>query len=126
MALEVISGPLSLTLVRGLPRPAISTSSSRAKAHAADRGVHDQGQASRVKSSTMARIRNLRQGVGDEVQAPALVLPLWQRQGRACAGGALAAAPAAHHQALFPEQLLLVHADAPSLQQDAQPPVAEA
>lgn len=69
------------------------------------------------------------QRVGDEVQAPALIGPVRQRHRRPRAGGALAATAPAHRQGLLavePEELLLVHADAFTLQQDAEPPVAEA
>jgi hypothetical protein len=69
------------------------------------------------------------QGVGHEVQAPAPVRAVWQRHRCACAGRALAAAPAAHCQALLavePPEFLLVHRHALALKQDAEPPVAEA
>jgi hypothetical protein len=49
--------------------------------------------------------------------------------GRLCPGGALAAASAAHRQALLalqPVQLLVVHGHAHALEQDAEPPVTEA
>jgi hypothetical protein len=81
--------------------------------------------ASRVKSSTMHRMRKRRphdSGLGDEVEAPALVRPVRQGHGRTGAGGALAATPSADRQALLsvePEELLPVHGDAFTLEQDA-------
>jgi len=119
--------PLSLTMVRGLPRRAIGTSSSRGQAVAADRGIHDQRQGLAgevVDDAQDPEAPAPRKGVGDEVQAPALVGSVRQRHGRP-----RAAAPPSHRQAFLavePQELLLVHADAFTLEQDAQPPLAEA
>jgi len=101
-------------------------------ATAADRGVHHQGQ--RLAGEVVDDAQDPEapapaQGVSYEVQAPALVRSIRQRHRRPRAGGALAATAPAHRQALLavePEELLLVHADAFTLKQDAQPPVAEA
>ena len=66
--------------------------------------------------------------VRDEVERPALIR-LRQGQCGPRTGRALAATPAANHQFLLavqPIQLLVVHAHALALEQDAEPPVAEA
>jgi hypothetical protein len=69
------------------------------------------------------------QAIRDEVERPALIRRLRHSQRRPRAGRALAATPAAHRQALLavpPIQLLAVHAHALALEQDPEPPVAEA
>ena len=69
------------------------------------------------------------QGVGDEVQSPALVGPVRRGHGRPRTCGALAASPATHRQALLAVEameLLLVHAHAFAFEQHTQPAVAKA
>jgi hypothetical protein len=67
------------------------------------------------------------ESVRHEVEAPALVWSIRKRHRRPHSGHALAAA--AHGQALLgiePVELLAVHVDAFSLEEDTEPPVAEA
>lgn len=69
-----------------------------------------------------------RQHVRDEVQAPPLVRPLWQRHGRPCAQRPLAAVALLHREPLLatePEQLLVVQIDTFPSQQDMQRPIVE-
>jgi len=100
-------------------------------AMAADRGVDDQGQG--LAGEVVDDAQNVEapapaEAVGDEVQAPALSRSVRQGHRRARPGGPLTSAPAAHRQTLLavePEELLLVHADAFTLEQNARPPMAE-
>jgi hypothetical protein len=99
---------------------------------AGDRGVGDKRQAlaraivDHDEDTQAAAIDEL---IGSEVERPAVIRPLRNRQGRACAQGPLAAGPPAHHEAFLaidPKQPLVVHNEALPSQQHVQPAVAEA
>src|SRR5262249_8385721 len=91
---------------------------------AGDRGVGDQGQTfaraviDHHQNTHAAAINEL---VGNEVERPAVVRPLWDQHRRPRAQGPLATAPSADHEALLaiePEQPLVVHYKALPSQQD--------
>ncbi len=67
--------------------------------------------------------------VADEIQAPALVRPLWQRHGRPCPHRPLAVAPSPDTEVLLAiqsQQLLVVHDQTLTGQHDPQTPITEA
>ena len=113
----------------GGPRRAMIASSSRATRAPEIEVSGAAARHSRVQSSITTRIRNRRpsfETVRGEVERPALV-----RQGswRSRAGRPLAAASAAHRQALLavqPVQLLSVHDHAFALEQNAEAARAKA
>src|SRR5262245_55027458 len=117
MAFEVSSVPLSLTIVLGLPRSASSRSSSRAP-DAGDRGVGHQRQAfarAVVDHDEDAQAAAIDELIGNEVERPAVIRPLWNCQWRPCAQSPLASAAPADHEALLaiePKQPLMVHNEA--------------
>ena len=129
--MPVSSVPLSETHIAGRPRAAMRASSSRATRSPGSEVSATSARHSRVKSSTIARMRNRRpsaERIRQEVQAPALIGTLRQRHRRSCAQRTLAAAAPAHLQpflAVEPAELLVVHDDAFAAEQDVQPPIAE-
>jgi hypothetical protein len=99
--------------------------------HAGDRGVGNRRQA--LAGEVVDHHQDAQapggQAIRDEVERPALVWRLRHSQRRPRAGRTLAAAAAAHRQALLPVQplqLLMGHDHALALEQDPEPPIAEA
>jgi hypothetical protein len=131
MAFEVSSVPLSLTMVFGLPlgEESIELASDP---DARDRSVGDQRQAltgAIVHHDQDADATAIEELVGDEVERPAIVWPLWDEHRRPRAQGPLAATSSTDHEAFFaiqPEQAFVVHLEALSSEQNVQSPVAEA
>ena len=119
----VISVPLSETIVLGFPLRAMTASSSRASRRR-ERRVGDQRQvfAGEVADDGQdPKATTIREGVTDEIQAPALVGTRGQRQRASRPQNPFAPTTFAHRQLLFAietPQFLQVHDDALPTQHD--------
>jgi hypothetical protein len=129
--MPVSSVPLSETHMAGRPRTATIASSSRTNPQSRQRGVGDQRQAFArevVDNGENAEAAAVGEGVGQEVEAPALVRPLWDRYRRPRADRSLASAPSAYLQpflAIETAELLMVHDQALTAHQNKQAAIAE-
>ena len=100
----VNSVPLSETIVFGMPRSAITLSSSRASAVSGQRCISHQNQVLTTKvinDCQDAKPTTVCQSVRHEIQAPALVWAIRQHHRFPCAQSALSAASATHLKLLF-------------------------
>src|SRR2546423_13017593 len=125
--MPVSSVPLSETHIAGRPREAIRALSSRTTRRPGSEVSPTSARHSRVKSSTIARMRNRRPSA-KAIQAPMLIGTLRQDHRRPRPQRALATAPPAYLQsflAVEPAELLVVHDDVLAREQDVQPAITE-
>ena len=128
----VSSVPLSLTTIAGLPRGGDEAVELASDAQAGERGIGDQRQALAgevVDDGENAEAPTVGESVGEEVEAPALIGSLRQCQRRPGSERPLSATATANLEpfiAIQPAELLVVHADALTSQENMETPITEA
>ena len=130
-ARPVSSVPLSETQVAGWPRRVMITLKFSHYPQSRRRGVGNERKALAsevINDSQDAEAAPIREGIRQEVEAPALVRTLWDRQRRPGAERTFAPATPTDLKPFLPvepAELLVVHDDAFALEQDVKPPIAK-